>query len=222
MNILMQFFIDGLSITRSTKDSFWIIMINVRKASMKRLIPKVVGVYYAKKKMDDFNDFLWPFVQEVLDIIDNGIVFNGSVLKPKILNFVLDAPARTSSKAVKAVSGYFGCDVCTTEGDNIHHRTSFLDFDSPLRTDADFRARIYDDYHHKESVLEMLPIDMVDMFPLDYLHCVLLGVVQFILKYLRDTPKTLSSNDFNEINRRIENFKKNSTCGISTKVAIIR
>lgn len=218
VNILMQFFIDGLSIARSTKDSFWIIMINIRKATTKRLVPKVVGVYYGKKKMEDFNEFLWPFVQEVLDILDNGFVFNGSVFKPKILNFVLDAPARTSSKAVKAVTGYFGCDVCTTEGDNIHHRTAFLELDAPLRNDADFRARIYDDYHHKESVLEMLPINMIDMFPLDYLHCVLLGVVLFILKFLRDTPMTLSSNDFIEISRRIEKFKETQPVEFQRKI----
>lgn len=40
-----------------------------------------------------------------------------NVLMPKILNFDLDSPARSSCKAVKAVTGYFGCDVCTTEGD---------------------------------------------------------------------------------------------------------
>lgn len=206
--ILMQFFIDGLQITRSTKDGFWVIMMNIRKASVKRLFPKVIGVYYGKKKVEDFNDFLWPFVTELLEILEQGIVFNGVVLTPKILNFVLDAPARTSSKAVKAVTGYFGCDVCTTEGDYIHHRICFLDLDAPLRTDANFRARIYDDYHHKETVLEMLPIDMIDMFPLDYLHCVLLGVINWIFKSIRDAPKTLSSNDFMEIDRRIEKFRK--------------
>lgn len=204
LNILMQFFIDGLSIARSTRDSFWIIMINIRKASKKRLTPKVIGLYYGKKKAMDFNDFLWPFVQEVNDILENGIVYNGNVVTPKILNFVLDAQARTSAKAVKAVTGYFGCDICTTEGDYIHHRTAFLDLDAPLRTDADFRARVYDDYHHKESVLEMLPIDMIDAFPLDYLHCVLLGVVSYKLKFIRDTPKTLCTKDFDEINRRID------------------
>lgn len=58
VNILMQFFIDGLSISRSTKDSFWVVMVNIRKASAKRLIPKVIGVYYGLKKMIDFNEFL--------------------------------------------------------------------------------------------------------------------------------------------------------------------
>lgn len=116
-NILMQFFVDGLTITRSTKDGFWIIMMNLRNVSKRRLTPKVIGVYYGMKKVTNFNDFLWAFVVEVNDILDDGILFNGNVLQPKILNFVLDSPAKSSAKAVKAVTGYFGCDVCTTEGD---------------------------------------------------------------------------------------------------------
>lgn len=147
-------------------------------------------------------------VMEVNYILESGVVFNGVVLMPKILNFVLDAPSRTSCKCVKAVSGYFGCDACTTESDYIHNRMAFLDLDAPLRNDADYRARKYDDYHHMESVLEMLPIDMIDAFPFDYLHCVLLGVENWILKFLKDTPKTLSSSDYIDINGRVEQFQK--------------
>lgn len=117
LNILMQFFVDGVTISRSTKDGFWIIMMNIRNVLARRLTPKVIGVYYGLKKVTNFNDFLWAFVMEVNEILDIGIVFNGNVFIPKILNFVLDSPSRSSCKAVKAVTGYFGCDVCTTEGD---------------------------------------------------------------------------------------------------------
>lgn len=154
--------------------------------------------------MENFNDFLWAFVMELNDIVENGIEIDRVVLMPKILNFVLDAPARCGCKAVKGVNGYFGCDVCVTEGDNINNRITFLDLGAPIRTDQEFRERKYDEYHHMESVLEMLPIDMIDAFPHDYLHCSLLGVQYWILKYLRNTPKTLSS----AINNRIEQFKK--------------
>lgn len=208
VNILLQFFVDGLRISRSTKDEVWTIMMNIRNASKYRLIPKVIGVFYDIKKPDNFNEFLWPFVTELLDILENGFVSNGTVLNLKILNFVLDAPARTSSKAIKHINGYFGCDNCLAEGDCIDHRMAFLNLDAPLRNDQDYRARKYDDYHKMESVLELLPIDMIDAFPPDYLHCVLLGVVFWILQYLRDTPKTLSSADHIKIRERIGQFRK--------------
>lgn len=146
---------------------------------------------------------------ELLDILENGFVFHENVLKLEILNFVLDAPARTSCKAIKHINGYNGCDYCLAEGDYIEHRMAFLNQDAPLRNDGDYRARVYDDYHRMESVLELLPIDMIDAFPPDYLHCSLLGQMNWILGYLRDTPKILSSNDYVKIEERIEQFRLN-------------
>lgn len=207
-SIFLQFFVDGLRISRSTKDEAWIIMLNVRKASKRRLIPKVVGVHYDQKKPSDFNDFLWPFVQELLELLENGFVANGIVFQLNILNFVLDAPSRTSCKCVKHINGYYACDYCLAEGDSIDHRMAFLDLEAELRNDHDYRSRKYDEYHKRESVLELLPIDMVYAFPPDYLHCVLLGVVNWILSHLYTAPKTLSVADHLKINERIEEFKK--------------
>lgn len=202
--IKMQFFIDGLSISRSIKDTLWVIMVNIRNASNKRLTPKVIGAYYGETQPKNFNEFLWPFVMELLDILEQGISFNGSILKLQILNFVLDAKARVACKAVKSINGYEGCDVCLAEGDSIDDRMAFLNHEAALRNDRDYRARVYEDYHHMESVLEMLPIDMIDAFPLDYLHCVLLGVINWILGYLRNTPQMLSSQDYITIQERVK------------------
>lgn len=88
---------------------------NLRNVSARRLTPNVMGIYYGMKNVT--NNFLWGFVMELIDILDFGMVLNGNVLMPKILNFVLDAAARCSCKAVKDVTGYFGCDICTAEGD---------------------------------------------------------------------------------------------------------
>lgn len=61
--VLMQFFVDGLKITKSTKADTWVIMMNIRGKVKKRLrlVPKVIGVYYGDKKPEDFNEFLWPW-----------------------------------------------------------------------------------------------------------------------------------------------------------------
>lgn len=205
--VLMQFFIDGVKFTRSTKDGAWVITMNIRnKLLKKRLTPKVVGVHYGEKKPADFNEFLWPLVMELLSLLEREIEFKDIVLKLKILNFVLDAKARTACKAIKDVNGYFGCDYCLAEGDHIDFRMAFLDLEAPLRNDVDYRARKYEDYHKIESVLELLPIDMIKSFPPDYLHCLLLGVVNWFLKYFRDTPTMLSSADYITIQQRIQMF----------------
>lgn len=207
LKVMMQFFVDGLKISKSTKDEVWIIMMNIRNVTKHRLTPKVIGVHYDIKKPQNFNEFLWPFVMELLEILEDRFVFDGKSLELKILNFVLDAPARTSCKAIKHINGYNGCDYCLAEGDCIDHRMAFLNLDAPLRNDEEYRARKYDDYHKMESVFELLPIDMIDAFPPDYLHCSLLGEMNWILGYIRDTPKVLSSQDYIRIEERIEQFK---------------
>lgn len=208
LEVMMQFFVDGLKISRSTKDEAWIIMMNIRKVTKHRLTPKVIGVHYDIAKPKNFNEFLWPFVMELIDILQNEFVFDGKLLQLKILNFVLDAPARTSCKAIKHINGYNGCDYCLAEGDSIDHRMAFLNHDAVLRNDADYRARKYDDYHKMESVLELLPIDMINSFPPDYLHCSLLGIMNWVLGYIRDTPKVLSTQDHIKIEERIERFRR--------------
>ncbi len=207
LELLLQFFVDGVQISKSTKEDLWIIMTNILNSSVNRLTPKVIGIYLGEKKPKDFNEFLWPFVMELLDLLDEGLDHQGKNVKLKILNFVLDAPARTSCKAVKHVTGYHGCDYCIEEGVYLDYRMTFLNLDAKLRTDTEYRNRMYDEYHHKESVLELLPIDMIYSFPPDYLHFLLLGVVLWILKHILETSKLLSSNDLKEIKRRVELFQ---------------
>ncbi|KAJ6639440.1 Cadherin-86C, partial [Pseudolycoriella hygida] len=92
----------------------------------------------------------------------------------------------------------------------MNNRMTFLNRNAKLRTDDEFRSRsrIYEDYQNKESILEMLPIDMVNAFPPDYLHFLLLGVVRWILKYTYEKSKLLSSKDYEEIKRRVNMFRK--------------
>lgn len=81
--------------------------------------------------------------------------------------------------------------MCVEEGDFIDHRMTFSNLNAPERNDVDYRARVYDDqdYHKMKSVLELLPIDMIEAFPLDYLHCVLSGVEKWFLEHIRGDAK---------------------------------
>nr|CAH8864594.1 unnamed protein product [Trichobilharzia regenti] len=54
----------------------------------------------------------------------------------------------------------------------------FKDVNSCRRTDNSFRSKEDANYHRDTSVFEGLPIDMVSIFPLDYMHLVCLGVVR--------------------------------------------
>lgn len=47
---------------------------------------------------------------------------------------------------------------------------------------------------------------MIDSFPLDYLHCLLVGVEKWLLEYTCYAPKSLSVRDHEIIKERVKNF----------------
>lgn len=58
----------------------------------------VVAIWCGESKPTVLNDFLQPFVTEMIDIINNGISINGFHLKISIRCFVCDTPARSYIK----------------------------------------------------------------------------------------------------------------------------
>lgn len=56
-------------------------------------------------------------------------------------------------------------------------------FDTPLRTDQEFRDKIDEQHNKGKSEFEQIEeLDKIRQFPMDYLHCVLLGVMRIFLE----------------------------------------
>lgn len=94
-----------------------------------------------------------------------------------------DAPAKAFVLNVKGHNAYFGCTSCMQEGTYIQNRVVFLDINSSLRTNDSFRNKIDEDHHKGCSSLEQLPINIIDIVFLDYMHNVCLGVVKRLIEY---------------------------------------
>lgn len=60
--------------------------------------PFVVSIWYGEGKPNPANDFLFSFINELKNIITNGIVINGCHIKIKIRCFICDTPARSLLK----------------------------------------------------------------------------------------------------------------------------
>lgn len=59
---------------------------------------------------------------------------------------------------------------------------SFLNLNAPKRTDENFRSQTDGEHHREKSILEELPIDMVEQFPVsDSLHLLHLGIMRRLL-----------------------------------------
>jgi len=119
--------IDGLSLTSSSKSSFWPILISFANVPilLKTVVP--VGIYHGKfTKPSSSHEFLNPFITEMKEIINNGLCINNILLKFEISQIVYDAPAKSFVLNVKNFNAYHGCNSCTVEGTFIKNQMAFF------------------------------------------------------------------------------------------------
>ena len=105
----LWFNIDGLPIDKRGS-SFWPILCGL--CINDSIKPFIVGSYFGLKKPSSINEYLSEFVEELNDILTNGLQINDLILNVHIKGIIADAPARAFIKQVKGHSGYFGCEKC--------------------------------------------------------------------------------------------------------------
>lgn len=206
--ILIDFNIDGVPISKSSTNCFWLILCRIFNLKNPRIF--VVGVYNGNQKPENFNEFLNPFVDELIEMIDQSFVIESRVLTLKIRVFILDAPARAAVTGTKGHNAYHGCGKCTVEGDYVSNRVVYIGKGNP-RNNLSFRNQSDPDHHNSHSALErLISLDMVKQFPHDYLHVVLLGVVRKLLRlWIAGKPNSLLPNrSVVQISNILENLNK--------------
>lgn len=138
-------------------------------------------------KPKNFNNFLSRFVEEANGLITNGLEFHNRRIAVEFHAFVCDAPALASIKYIKTHSGYYSCTKCVTEGlyvPNVNKRggrVTFPEMNAPLRDDLSFRRQYQEEHHVGRSILENLPINMINNFTIDPMHCGYIGAMRKLL-----------------------------------------
>lgn len=182
-DILLDFCIDGIPLHKSTNTSFWPIICRIYSFPKVPLFP--VAIYCGNKK-PPLNNFLEKFVQEMKELQTRGLLVSGVKLLIKVRAICCDAPARAFLKNTKGHNAFFGCDRCMVQGESYDRRIVFLDLFAPKRSNENFRNQINSQHHKGITPLQILDIDLVADFPLDYMHCVCLGVMRKLLFLWRD------------------------------------
>ena len=184
--IKLQFNIDGLPLFKSTNGSFWSILGKVLHSDAPK--PFVVALFYGDKKPTSLEEYLNDFIEEILDLTENGFEHLGKKYRVILSSILCDAPARAFIKNIKLHSGYSACEKCITEGDYMDGRVCFPELDAALRTDRSFESMVDEEHHHGPTPLTRLPIGLVTEVPIDYMHLVCLGVVKKLIKQWRECP----------------------------------
>ncbi|XP_045023256.1 uncharacterized protein LOC123467372 [Daphnia magna] len=180
--IKIQFNVDGIPIAKSSESCLWPILGLIERIDGS--VPFPVGIYHGYGKPKDPNEFLYDFVREVCLLQQIGFVYNGRKIDVEVSGFLCDAPAMAFIKCIKSHTGYYSCSKCTVKGEWAGRVVFLNEEKGEKRTDATFRNRAHVKHHNNESSsLELLGVDMIHGFPLDYMHLVCLGIMRKMLWY---------------------------------------
>lgn len=191
---------DGASVHKSTIKSLWAIQCyqNYLPANV-RYIDKnilVIGLYYGTKK-PDMRSFFLPLLQEMKHIQTSGgfcIKSNENDIRflPFILQCCCDLPAKAEVQGMLNHNGYQSCGYCLHTGVLIKNKKSSASVVRYVQQQKTPELRTHRSMLNAYRTLKSNPIcgvkkiscmlacnefDLVDGYCIDYMHCVLLGVV---------------------------------------------
>lgn len=205
----LNFFIDGLPLHKSTRKQFWPILMSIHE--MPEVPVLMVGNFYGQSKPKSLDEYLRPLVEELNELIDNGIKIAKKTIKIIIRAFIADAPARAFIKGVAYFNHKLGCQRCTVEGQfNKKARVMYFSkIDAPRRTDEEFRGEKYGDHHRERTpLLHLKTIDIIrNIIIADVLHLIDFGISRTLIvgwKSGKLIGRSWSSETLNYINSLLQ------------------
>lgn len=96
ISISLNINIDGIPVFNSSKVSFWPILSNITE--FPKISPMVVGIYCGASKITDIGTYFSPFVDELEEIMANGLYIKSHKISVSLRCFVCDSPARAFVK----------------------------------------------------------------------------------------------------------------------------
>ncbi|XP_053663609.1 uncharacterized protein LOC128712760 [Anopheles marshallii] len=110
--------IDGLPLHNSGLTQFWPILINIQEEPN---IPcMIVAIFCGSTKPLSTEEYLRPFVTELKDLMENGIIIADKLIQIRVRAFIADSPARAFIKGTANYNAKSGCHKCTVLGE-YHH-----------------------------------------------------------------------------------------------------
>ena len=136
--------------------------------------------------MPPSNVFLQKFLDDLSVLKSQSILYKASCFT--LANYgiyVCDAPARSSLKRIKQHCGYNACERCVVTGeyDSFSRHVCFTRTNCKKRTNQDFQLQTDQQHHNGVSILTATNVNMIDDFPLDYMHLCCLGVMKRLLMW---------------------------------------
>ncbi|OXA45634.1 hypothetical protein Fcan01_19483 [Folsomia candida] len=199
--VKIQINIDGIPLYKSSARQFWPILANI--VQLNQVI--VIGIYSGLGKPANIDNFLSRFANQFISFEP------GFSLKFEICAIVCDLPARSFILGTKCHSGYSSCGKCDIKGEYVDNRVTFPPGNYNLRSDESIRLKLDKAHHNQSSIIELLPVNLVEDVPVDFMHLVCLGITRkllFLWTKGKKCPCRLRFHQVDQLTINLCNIKK--------------
>ncbi|XP_062567995.1 uncharacterized protein LOC134230240 [Saccostrea cucullata] len=236
LHISFQMNTDGVSLFRSSSFSIWPVYLVINELPphlrFSRRNRVFAGLWFGYSK-PNFCTFLRPFAESLHQIYRTGLKVDNLTIRGILLNGVFDAPARCLFQNMVQFNGFNGCPYCLVPGKTVQtsERGHTLAYPFNLDSTTGFHEpRTHESFTRcgeeaetnktnggkQSAVSGVKGLTWFSYFPhfnivrgvaIDYMHCVLLGVVKMLLtlwfdKSHRNEPYSIASR-IGEVDRRL-------------------
>lgn len=137
----------------------------------------IAGIFLGHHKPSNVFEFFEQFVQEVIEVRENGIVVEGRRIYLTIHCFIADAPARAFALNHVGHNSAKPCSKCKVEGHRYMNREIFEGISHQLRNNEEYRNMVDEDHHMGRSPLDEI-LNLVKQVPFEAMHSLWLGNVK--------------------------------------------
>lgn len=207
-NLEIDFHIDGVSLYNVSNIQLY--PIQIRLVNIHESKPEIVGIWKGLSKPRNAVELLKPFVDDVLKVRNNGIIFDGKRLTFSLRCFIADAVARAFILGHQGHKSRVPCSKCWITGESIRQGVMVYNgIEHRLRTNEEYTICLDGEHHVEgESSIARLSMDLVKQTVFDYMHLVCLGVMEKIFLAIIDgkyaSSAKLSPSSIKMISNRLE------------------
>jgi len=188
----VQFSVDGVQLFHSSPVSLWPILMSIRNSLFK---PLPIACYVGVGK-PSLNGFLKEFSDELRAFRSCENV-DGQRITFSNVSFVCDAPAKAFLQFSKSHSGYNSCCFCRIKGEYYGKKVIFPYSSHFARRNDDTYLDVEENNQKGPSPLLGI-VSFVTGFPVDFMHCVCLGVYKRFLYSIMTTDFGVLSCKFSQ------------------------
>ncbi len=210
-NISITWNADGVPLFKSSLNEVWPIrcIINELPPTLSQKNVILAGLSFGRGK-PDMSSFMKCFVQSIEKMNAEGVHWTNPQTAESIVSFVYplfsscDSVARCAIQCIHQYNGSYGCSWCLQEGVRVvkgaGHTNVYPGLHEELRTHQgllDCGREVTNDVAltHVKGVKSVSPLfllkkygfDMARGFPVDYMHCVLLGIERQFIELWTDS-----------------------------------